>query len=503
MKKQPSYVVLPLFFLLFWSTLAVTMMAKAQESNTAATFTVTGDGMVYTEQIPVFDGRAFSQRTMTTAAMETSTSEQGGGSDPTNPYAAIRKSASAYAAPETAVRYAITLANYESITRTYQLTETLPATVAYVEYATRSSGISRTQNDELVYNAATRTLTWQGALAPAQLDYLIEDSDISLPYLDLAAYGAPNLCDPFFANEEPCKDVAVTFNLGINGYTAVLYGEPVSQLTVSSNGLLLGGDTTADGDNQWLPTATAPNFLLAGLWRDVDMGTVESNNGYFDTAQHRHFDTAQYGRFHAAIIAGLIDGQDVFYAQWHDAPAAGDSNITARHAIAVVLASTSSAQAPSTSSAQAPSTSSAQTYATDMSTSSSLTGHAFYIYDNISDPAQIATAGYSIGIEDKLGVRGVTYAYAPCCGNPQPPQGYPPTAGTTLHLRPVLFGADNAYSRTFSYEAVVNGTVPETVATTVFASSDSDDPALSFVWSTHYLHVRWQTYLPLLINGEG
>ena len=37
----------------------------------------------------------------------------------------------------------------------------------------------------------------------------------------------------------------------------------------------------------------------------------------------------------------------------------------------------------------------------------------FFIYDNISDPAQTVAQGYTIGIEDKLGVRGVTYAYAP------------------------------------------------------------------------------------------
>ncbi len=130
------------------------------------------------------------------------------------------------------------------------------------------------QDADFTYDSSTRTLTWQGEIPPAQLDYLIEESDIPLPYLDLAAYGAPNLCDPFFANAEPCKDAAVTFNLGINGYTAVLYGETISQLTVSSNGLLLGGDTTADGHNQWLPDAASPNFQLAGLWRDVDMGTV-------------------------------------------------------------------------------------------------------------------------------------------------------------------------------------------------------------------------------------
>jgi len=485
MKKQPSFAALPPFFLhfllLFLSTFVMTAMTTAQESELAAAFIVTDSGTMVTDEILVIDGHTLGQLTMMPAIdLQTAESEQGGGSDPMNPYAVIRKSSPATAAPQTAVRYDITLANYESITHTYQLTETLPSTLTYVE--------GSAQESDLIYDSATRTLAWQGEIPPAHLNYLIEESDIPLPYLDLAAYGAPNLCDPFFANGQPCKDVAVTFNLGINGYTAVLYGETISQSTVSSNGLHLAGGTTADGYPKWLPIATAPNFLLAGLWRDVDMGTAESGDGYFDNAH----DNAQHGRFHAAIITGFIDGQDLFYAQWHDAPAATDTNITARHAIAIVLdASTSSAQVHSTGSTQA------------QATSSPLTGHAFYIYDNISDPAQIAAEGYTIGIEDKLGMRGVTYAYAPCCSDPHPPQGYPPTAGTTLQLRPVLFAADDGYSRTFSYEAIVNATVPETVATTAFVTSDSDDPALSFVWATHYLHVRWQTYLPLLINGEG
>jgi hypothetical protein len=129
-------------------------------------------------------------------------------------------------------------------------------------------------------------------------------------------------------------------------------------------------------------------------------------------------------------------------------------------------------------------------------------GHAFYIYDNISDPDQTVAQGYTIGSQDKLGQRGVTYAYAPCCGDTQPPQGFPPPAGTMLHVRPVLLGAANAYQRTFSYTAVVGGQVPETIANTAVASSSSPDPALAYVWSTHYLYLRWQTYLPLVQVAE-
>jgi len=67
----------------------------------------------------------------------------------------------------------------------------------------------------------------------------------------------------------------------------------------------------------------------------------------------------------------------------------------------------------------------------------------------------------------------------------------------------VLFGAANDYRRTFSYEAIVNGPVPETVVNTAVATSSSSDPALAHVWATHYLYVRQQLYLPFAVsNGE-
>ncbi|MCB0009452.1 MAG: hypothetical protein KDE04_23465, partial [Anaerolineales bacterium] len=269
------------------------------------------------------------------------------------------------------------------------------------------------------------------------------------------------LCDDFVADGEDCDEVTVTFNLGVNGYTTNLYGQVLNQLTISSNGLLLGDSTAipnVHNHNQWLPDAAGPGFLLAGLWRDANMGGVTS---------------AASGRWHAAIISGLVEDHDVFYAQWHDAPHASDPNLTARHAIAVVLDG-----------------------------DGGLTGHAFFIYDNISDPAQTVALGYTVGLEDRLGLRGATHAYAPCCGDPQPPQGYPPPAGTTLHLRPVLFGGNNHYQRTFSFAAIVDGQVPETIVNTAAATSSSADPALSNVWATHYLSVRLQTYLPLLRADE-
>ena len=448
MTKQQRLLLFILFLIIIPAPVTFFILLDvAQGEGEPAGLVVTGPGQRYTENIPVIDVSGFGYQPIVLPNAPDTTNatviEQGGGSNPNNPYAVIRKTASTFLEPGATAHYEIKLANYESVTHTYRLTDTLPPQLTYVPGSAT----------DLTYNPNTRTLTWRGELSPGHLDYVIEENSLTLPYLDLADFGAVNLCDDFMANSETCDDVTVTFNLGVNGYTTNLYGEVLSQLTVSSNGLILGNEVVAIGHNQWLPDVAAPGFVLAGLWRDVDM----TNNG----------------RWHAAIISGLVQGHDVFYAQWHDAPHADDPDLTARHAIAVLL-----------------------------NGDGSMAGHAFLIYDNISDPAQTVVQGYTIGIEDKLGVRGVTYAYAPCCGDPQPPQGYPPAAGTTLHLRPVLFGATNDYRRTFSYEAVVNGQVPETITNTAEATSSSGNPALASVWSTHYLYVRLQTYIPLLRFDE-
>jgi uncharacterized repeat protein (TIGR01451 family) len=468
--KRPRFLWLIYLFLALPLSLFL-LLEDAQGQSEPADLAAISPGRRYTEQIPVIDIGDFGYRPVHVPAPEASMHlgqqleiQQGGGSDPQNPYAVIRQTGPSFASPGATARFEITLANYESLAHTYLLADTLPAGLRYVPGSA----------DGLTYEPNTGKLSWQGELAPGNLDYLIEASPATIRYLDLADFGAVNLCDDFIAGGQDCDEVTVTFNLGINGYTANLYGQVLSQLTLSPNGLLLGDGPAGPwatvpngygyGHNQWLPDTAAPGFLLAGLWRDANMGGVTR---------------AASGRWHAAIIRGLIEDHDVFYAQWHDSPHAGDPNLTARHAIALVLEGGASAGSRRI-----------------------LAGHAFFIYDNVSDPAQTVARGYTIGIEDRPGQRGTTHAYAPCCGDPHPPQGYPPPAGTVLHLRPVLFGANNDYRRTFSFEATVDGQVPETVISTAYATSSSADPALANVWATHYLYVRLQTFLPFLRADE-
>lgn len=381
-----------------------------------------------------------------------------------------------HATPGATATYAITLTNFEAMTRTFTLTNTLPAPLTY------HAGSSR----ELRYNPATRQLTWQGDIPPGYLDYAIAPSGLALPYIDLADFGAPNLCEELIITQGNCDEATVTLNLGANGYSFPFYGQTWYSLTLSPNGLLLvgaaaslrarsealphneagsvdslpfwsleptaiqatlsPGRTRALSQNQWLPTPEPPGALVASLWYDADMTTN--------------------GRWHAAILQGLITGYDVLYVQWHDAPHAAAPNLTTRHAAALLLGD------------------------------GPLSGQVFFIYDNISDPMALVEAGYTIGVEDYPGTRGTTYAYAPCCGDPHPPQGFPPASGTTLHLQLVIYGAD--FSRTFTYTVQVGGQIPQTIANTAEVTTSSPDPSLVYGWSTHYLYLRHLTFLPFI-----
>lgn len=441
---------------LFWLTLLLPLgMLLALLANTAAGPETAGIAFWsprqgYTETVPVIDLRAYGYPplSLTPGAGDTVLGNRAVGTDPHNPYAPLRKHGPEALLPGAVAAYDITLANYESVTRTYRLTDTLPASLAFVPGSA----------PDLTYDPAARTLTWTGSLPPGGLDYLITADGLSLPYLDLADYGAPNLCADFWAAGAACRDTAVTFNLGVNGYTAMLYGQPQRQVTVAVNGVVSGSAGAPAGENQWLPHAATSGPLLAGLWWNADMGAAPVGNG----------------RWHAAILRGLLPGYDLFYAQWHDAAHAADPDLTVRHAVALVLGETGE-----------------------------LAGHIFFIYDNISAPAQLAAQGYTIGIADRIGQRGRTYAHAACCGSDQAPQGYPPPAGTTLQLRPVLFSGSGAYWRTFRYAARVIAPPPETVVNTVTVRSSSPDPALAAQWATHYLAVRWRVFLPLLQRAGG
>ena len=372
-------------------------------------------------------------------------------SDPANPYAFMRKDGPSVAETGDVVTYRIHLSNYEAVTRTVQVTESLPV---HIEVVPESLA------DGLSYNAVTRQLSWQGEVPPAHLVYQRLPDGLQLPYIDLAAYGVPNLC----LTLPDCDETAVTFNLGINNRHFSYFGSLLSEITVSPNGILTVGPLADARHNKWLPDTSVQTAVLAGLWRDVDMRLVVPPEGEGDPV-------TLGGRWHAALLTGLLPGHEVFYVQWHNAAAASDLDNTTRHALALALGNGSYA------------------------------GHIFTIYDNIAHPEKVLADGYTIGLSDPTGSRGATVAFADCCGT-RPPQGYPPATGTTWHLAPVLLHPENAQT-TLSYRAVVTAAVPETVTTTAIAHTDSPNPDTQMVWATHTLFVRELTYLPLIQLGDG
>lgn len=255
MTKQPRLLLFVLFLIIIPAPPAFFVLPdSARGEGEPVGLVVTGPGQRYTEAIPVFDIRDFGYQpvvlpeasdTNEAMAIEAMVIEQGGGSDPNNPYAVIRKTGPTFVQPGATVRFEITLTNYEGVTQTYRLTDTLPPQLTYIPDSA----------DGLAYDPSTRTLTWQDELPPGHMDTIIEENSITLPYLDLADFGAVNLCNDFIANSENCDDVTVTFNLGVNGYTTNLYGDVLSQLTVSSNGLVLGSDVGVNGRDDAPPAA--------------------------------------------------------------------------------------------------------------------------------------------------------------------------------------------------------------------------------------------------------
>jgi hypothetical protein len=197
---------------------------------------------------------------------------------------------------------------------------------------------------------------------------------------------------------------------------------------------------------------------MAGLWRDVHPG-----------AQGQ-------GEFYGIILVGLLanPADIVFYGNWHDVGQYDDPTITTRHSIAIVLDGQSEPA-----------------------------GRLYYIYDDIT--GDLTENGFTVGVENKMGDMGETWAYYPCDGAsclPGDPQGSPPAEGTTLRLDP-FYASDN-YIKTFTYQVLV--TAPEGVLLTngVEVTSSSADPDVAAMWASADVTVLVpppnEVFLPLVVR---
>lgn len=360
-----------------------------------------------------------------------------------NDLAALSKTAPAFAQPGQIVTYTIKLDNLDAISHTFSLTDTLPAGLAYVP-GTATGGLS--------YNAATRQFTWSGEMGPGTLGYAI--TEVAQPtYVNLGGSVADLCTHP--ALQGNCDDGAVVFDLAsANSASYTFYGESLTQLVAYTNGLLYGLDghtgLACTACPQKFPEPTELNQVIAGLWRDINM----ENN---------------HGAWYAAVITGLLDNpaDKVFYVNWQDAGQFGAPLTTSRNGVAIVLDGQSEPA-----------------------------GRIYTIYDDITNGDKLNSEGFSIGVENKTGTEGLTYAFAPCRSEAcidAPTVGALPADGTTLRLDPAIVGGSSA--RIFTYQVAVTAVPPTLISNTVAATSDV--PA-NYLVATADLPVAYRLYLPLL-----
>ncbi|MCP5099696.1 MAG: hypothetical protein GY943_29435, partial [Chloroflexi bacterium] len=345
-----------------------------------------------------------------------------------------------FAQPNQILTYELRLDNVDTITHTFQLTDTLPIGVDYVPNSATGG---------LVYDNVNHRFTWQGDVGPGQVGYAVTAVS-PIPYINLGDLVGPpdELCGLF----SDCDEATAVFNLGSDSIT--FFGDTLTTLNVSTNGLIFGSDGLTGSAclacPQAFPNPIELNQVIAGLWRDIDM-------------------SGDNGQWYGAILTGLLDNpaDKVFYANWHDAGQFANPSLTSRHAIAIVL-----------------------------NGQSEPAGRIYVIVNHISDPDALVAAGYAIGVENKEGGSGVTHAFAPChepaCifGSTM---GFPPLPGTTLRFDPATVGGPNG--KLFTYQVQITADVDTLLSNEVVAEQVGSGVVGTAVTDTW---VAYRTFFPII-----
>ncbi len=337
--------------------------------------------------------------------------------------------------PGGTVPYAVQLTNYGKTAQVVTVTVPLPANASLADAGPFSVGAN--------------VLTWQDTVPGAHLAYVPAATD--LPYIDLADYGIPSICETLPVGER-CDDLIVTAYLGELDTYATLFERRLDYVFIGANGFVAGPAAALDpsafisnttGINLTVPALDALNQLIAPLWRDNTLDV-----------------TGEQGVYVAVIEQFTPTAAQALYVNWHvglrDAP----------HAIA------------------------AYGVAIDLGDS----GHVTFVYDHIAAPADVAAAGYTIGLEDTDGERGYLHAYAPPVGGEGDPVGYLPASGSAIRWQPHFYGDPAAAHRTLPFALTASADPRAAVQTTVFGRTATD-----FFWSTAVTEVRRLTFLPAVI----
>jgi len=267
----------------------------------------------------------------------------------------------ATAEPGDSLTYTIEITNFETDPVDYTLNDILPAGVTYVPGSVTGGA---------AYDGGTNAITWAGAVDSSVRGYVAStsatDALCSMPlatsggYVDLKAYGLNPQASIFGEG---------TWLMTVPGNPINFYGQDVgNSIRFTDDGYAymeaLGTKPLVNAD---IPTADAPNHLLAFFWRDLEI-TYEVSAGPPPVIKGVSLANLTSG----GIPVGHIIEMD-------------DVNVKGN---------------------------SAQTYDTEMFISKAYDDTAgeyevVFAYDNIVGPLDIGT----IGIEDGTGANGIKYAY--------------------------------------------------------------------------------------------
>jgi uncharacterized repeat protein (TIGR01451 family) len=177
------------------------------------------------------------------------------------------------------ISYTVSVYNTASVTRTYMVTDVVPANATFVP----DSEIGFT------YDAGTDTLTWMGEVGPTSMDIITGTrfGYVSLASLGVSPFACPTNCDEG--------------GFIISGLDFYYLGEHYDRVIWSINGTVEAGAASlmaASWNNVELPDPALPNNLLAPWWTDLDL--TDSGNWY---------------------VASVAVGPNSYYVfEWEDAP---------------------------------------------------------------------------------------------------------------------------------------------------------------------------------------
>jgi uncharacterized repeat protein (TIGR01451 family) len=187
--------------------------------------------------------------------------------------------------------FTLTVTNNDAVTRTFSITDVVPANSAYV---------TGTATGGLTYDSMADALYAEVELDAASIEMY---TTTVYGYVDLSDYFAPL----------PCSNICDETYINLSGLEPFYWnGQMYDSIGMVSNGYAIPGEATdsdVDYINQLMPDADVPNNVLAPWWTDLDLDGTDPGD-------------AGGGIWYAGI---LYAGSDAFnILEWRQAELYGD-----------------------------------------------------------------------------------------------------------------------------------------------------------------------------------